>query len=722
MAWKPNQLRQCAPARLRLEQLESRSLLAIVAIAVNLYEDIGGAPGAVIADDTVQPGEKFFAEITAEEFDPRRNGLQRVALNLSWNPNVLAEIDTPFNPSALITPNLPAFPTGTLNNDQGVIHDLGGSSFIAFGIGSLIGDGAPDRFATLHFQALATGASILGFQQGKSSIVTEPATGLSDSQIDFQSPTITVVAPAEPPPVSLLPASSPQTQLAGNSSITPAAPLSPVQTPVPSQAADAAAVSLQTKLFADNGGQSGGLIMDNSISVGDSFFVEIAAQDLRELPQGIGGLSVNVAWNSAVLQEIDQPFNPASTSSQLVTPAFPLFRSGSLDNVAGQITDLGGVSFRSSGSGQSIGAAAPGQFSLLHFRAIAAASASPLSLAVGSSGIGLVGETALGAPIVSITPQSITVVDQRQPPQITVTATLGANPGTIQFTSDLGSGSTASVSTLVRPAFPDAKQFVDIKNTGVSPLTISHIEINAPDVTTDVPPITNAAGDMLLAAGETRRIGLTYAPSAPRADDPTTQSFQVSNGLVIVSDAANTPRIEITLQGASTFDADINYDGRVNIADVVLFDDHVGNHAGNTNFDRSTDPNGDGSIDLGDFGPLNVFYGAARLSTTPTLLAPGSVALQTIAFATHSTIAAPLTVASSATPLVDPANAANAKSAVGSSGEVDAVFASSQAETLLPAVMTIDVSDELAQALTTAGLESINGKALARGSLVVNPN
>jgi len=57
MARKPTPKQPRYPARLRLEALEERSLLTLGAFSVNLYQDAGGGPGALITDDTVQVGE-----------------------------------------------------------------------------------------------------------------------------------------------------------------------------------------------------------------------------------------------------------------------------------------------------------------------------------------------------------------------------------------------------------------------------------------------------------------------------------------------------------------------------------------------------------------------------------------------------------------------------------------------------------------------------------------
>ncbi len=376
---------------------------------------------------------------------------------------------------------------------------------------------------------------------------------------------------------------------------------------------EAAVLGLEVNLFEDAGGVPGNLITNDTVEIGESFFVEIAAEDLREVPEGIGGLSINATWAPEVLQEIDQPFDP----TELVTAAFPLYRSGSLDNSAGRIEDLGGSSFRSSDDGEPIGIDGPERFSLLHFRAIGLAVESPFSVEIGASGVGIVQGSLREASDLAIEAQVVSVIENLQPPQIQLTATSGPDLSTVQFTTVSGNGGADEFMTsLVRPAFPDAKQFVEVTNTGPSPLTIQEIRVNAPDVSVDVP----LTASLVLQPGQVKRIHLQYAPSIPNSRDTSTQSFDVSNGLVILSNAENAPRLTVALLGESTYNADVTYDGIVNLADVVTFDDHYGLHGGDLSYDPSVDPNGDGSVDMGDFGPLNVHYRLSRPKPAPALL------------------------------------------------------------------------------------------------------
>lgn len=152
---------------------------------------------------------------------------------------------------------------------------------------------------------------------------------------------------------------------------------------------DPATVVIGADLLEDNEGVPGDPIPDNRVTIGESFFVEIVAEDIREPSAGLVGLSLDVGWDAGVLTEIDAPFDPADPSSPLVTPGFPLFRGAMLDNPLGRIDELRGGSLPAAGLGQALGNGASERFSLLRFRALDAASGTPLVIELGSGGASL---------------------------------------------------------------------------------------------------------------------------------------------------------------------------------------------------------------------------------------------------------------------------------------------------------------------------------------------
>lgn len=214
--------------RLRFETLEERSLLAVAALHFNLYEDVGGSPGPRIANDTVRVGQSFFVEVTAREHDPGVAGLGAVFLDIAWDADAL-DIVEPFDPRQAVTPNLPLHVGGKLHQKKpptlpflldhrtrdnvGHIDGLGGSAFEAWGIGSPIGSDGDDRyvkpsqqglsttdnhFAWLHFRAEQAGKAVLTMRQSGFGVVPLPVASLSDSQLYFETQTITILANQSP--------------------------------------------------------------------------------------------------------------------------------------------------------------------------------------------------------------------------------------------------------------------------------------------------------------------------------------------------------------------------------------------------------------------------------------------------------------------------------------------------------------------------------------------
>jgi hypothetical protein len=169
---------------------------------------------------------------------------------------------------------------------------------------------------------------------------------------------------------------------------------------------------LGINLYEDDGGVPGNLIADDTVQVGESFFVEITAHDTRAQPSGIAGLSLDVDWDGSVLTEIDAVFDPTDPNTELVTAKFPVFRSGVLDADApsAKIAKLTGASLPGFGLGETLGAGFAERFSLLHFRADAIAEASPLDLRIRYDGVGFTDASAVSMEEIDIDPQVVNVV------------------------------------------------------------------------------------------------------------------------------------------------------------------------------------------------------------------------------------------------------------------------------------------------------------------------
>ena len=144
-------------------------------------------------------------------------------------------------------------------------------------------------------------------------------------------------------------------------------------------------LAVEFNLREDIAGTPGGFLnQNNPLNIGDRFFVQVLMRDIHSNPIGLTGSAINLNFEANKIQNIDIPFNPVDDNSPLVTANFPLFRGGTLNNINGTITDLGGASFPAAGLGSILGLNQPEQFSLMHFQVIGKGS-SNLSLNVDLS-------------------------------------------------------------------------------------------------------------------------------------------------------------------------------------------------------------------------------------------------------------------------------------------------------------------------------------------------
>ena len=130
----------------------------------NLKTDNSGLAGTII-NSPLRVGDRFFVEILMENSDINPVGITSSAINLSFDPRSIQNIDNPFNPldinSTLVTSSFPVGRTGILDNTNGSITNLGGGSFTLAGIGSPLGINQLDTFSLLHFQVIGNGNSSL---------------------------------------------------------------------------------------------------------------------------------------------------------------------------------------------------------------------------------------------------------------------------------------------------------------------------------------------------------------------------------------------------------------------------------------------------------------------------------------------------------------------------------------------------------------------------------
>ena len=191
--------RKLAQRKLLLESLENRSLLATMALQVNLYADNGGAPGALIANDTVTPGQDFWVEISAQDTSAAPSGIIGLAVDVNFSAANFDEIDNPFDPvnsTTTITADFPLFRGGTLDNNAGTIDELRGASLPNLNQGNEIGIGGFERFALLKFKAeTAVNNSPLNVTIGAGSVAFADGSALDSATIEPQTITVTGAAP-----------------------------------------------------------------------------------------------------------------------------------------------------------------------------------------------------------------------------------------------------------------------------------------------------------------------------------------------------------------------------------------------------------------------------------------------------------------------------------------------------------------------------------------------
>ncbi|MFM6004264.1 MAG: hypothetical protein ACKPA7_11950, partial [Sphaerospermopsis kisseleviana] len=173
-----------------------------------------------------------------------------------------------------------------------------------------------------------------------------------------------------------------------------------------------------------------------------------------------------------------------------------------------------------------------------------------------------------------------------------------ANDSSIKFTTRFPLRQNYAESDFVRPNFADTTKYFDITNTGTGILQVFDIVSNVTGVN------TNFVDDLFINPGESQRIQLTYDPSAAR------ENFSVADGLVLSTNVPNFTQYAIALSGKSTFNSDINYDGRVGTGDLGPLNNARRNF-NNGIYDGTADINGDGLINNNDLIIFNSERGSA---------------------------------------------------------------------------------------------------------------
>lgn len=586
---------------LRTEQLESRNLMALVAFDLQILDDVDGQPGAPVSA-SLEAGESFFLEISAMERGPQIDGFVGLALDIMWDPSFVRSLDSAENLLDTVTDDLPMFRSGTLQPELGRILNLSGYGDEHGGVGRRIGDGEFEHFALLHFQAITTTTGTeFSLLEGFSQTATYPPLGLRHEDHDFDVETIQIVAadapvtlPKDETPETIVPPSGAVTAPEPDPNPEPASPSSNDDAEQDSDAGDLSTVPTDSAPHV-----SLSLVTDapGELTIGDLITIDVQVKETDPDADGVGGLAIDVDWDPTELQLV-----LSGPLTDTITTNLPAFQGGTVDVAAGFIDELTGAAFSSTGIGRSIGDGVAETFATLTFVALKPTDASSISVSLGDGGVGLVGDTSGQSIDVADAETSVEIATAALPPLIQI-STSGTASG-LEFGA---AGSNGVQSTLLRPGSVDALQYIEIANVGETVLEVYEIQLGAAGLSIAVSDIALVDG-FSVDPGDSQRIAVVYSAN-------TTGNLDQTDGIVVVSNAGNRGRYAIATTAQTTYAADLNLDGQVNVADVVLLDSVFGQTRGDGSYQERLDPNLDGSIDLGDFGLLNAQFGSQ-----PTLL------------------------------------------------------------------------------------------------------
>lgn len=181
-----------------------------------------------------------------------------------------------------------------------------------------------------------------------------------------------------------------------------------------------ATAAFMVNLYHDDNGSPGAKITNDTVVAGDTFFVEITAQEFAKSFDGMAAVALDMAWDPQVLREVDESWDLKDVGNSIITSNYPLYRRGTLDNSAGIIDNLTGYAMAAFNVGRTIGNGVPEQFSLLRFKALAPSNATTLTMGQGATGIVTVPVSSLRNEHLYFERQTITVLPRDATPQTPV--------------------------------------------------------------------------------------------------------------------------------------------------------------------------------------------------------------------------------------------------------------------------------------------------------------
>lgn len=162
---------------------------------INSYDNNNGNPG--LASNTFTNGEVFYLEITAKDLRPIPLGLRGLGIKITWDPQVLENVDNPFNPidinSPILTRSFPLWRMGYVYNDKGYIDWLQGTAFLSSNLGDVIAKNGEERFSLLKFKAKrVTQETIVSFRS-RGGVGFVPARHSTSKDVRFVHATLKIV-------------------------------------------------------------------------------------------------------------------------------------------------------------------------------------------------------------------------------------------------------------------------------------------------------------------------------------------------------------------------------------------------------------------------------------------------------------------------------------------------------------------------------------------------
>ncbi|WP_177169546.1 choice-of-anchor L domain-containing protein [Cylindrospermopsis raciborskii] len=615
-------------------------LPAALQVQVNLLADDGGKPGEVLADNRVGLNHSFFVQIQAGDFRPNAAGVVGLNLDFAWNGSILESIN--FNPSLDITSNFPYQKGGTLASD-GLIDDLSGGSLPEFGTGKAIGVNQLETFALLHF-------STQNYGNWWGNYFT---TTVNDVSLADDNPYYSLNVETDQPVYVVTPYAKynfTYTYANGDS-------YTGYVYAVEGTYTEGQIIAGTTNETGFAGSYTIGSTVETTLDVWYNNRVYVTSY--TDADTGFGettniskywwggngdyglGSENGYAYDSNGLSS--DPFFGADGSgihkeADILNQKYTFtYTYGNGDSYSGYGYALAGTYTE----GQIVGyypnetesSGTPGHYTINSVEAGTTSSSVNNHVYITSytdndtfygettnvwkHWWGGNGDSGLGSEYGYAYDSNGSAWDggyfnkYYEADLVKATLSISDNSGnasdsSIKFTTQFPKRINYTESDFVRPNFADTTKYIEIANNGTGILQVVSLQVSDDvlGVTTNFEDLISSEVDYLLInPGASQQIKLTYDPSVAG------ENFSVANGLLLVTNDPYNPQHAIALQGKSTYDADINYDGKVSFGDLGPLNNAYKNFKEGI-YDSTADINGDGDVGLGDLGLLTAQWGS----------------------------------------------------------------------------------------------------------------